>query len=67
MLVHSPRAGERLGELVEDRGAVTIAAISPAAAATAGTGWEAVYIADAPTDDALLALAEQLCNKARRG
>lgn len=67
VLVHSPRAGRRLAELVEDRVTIAIAAISSAAADAVGSGWEAVRIADAPTDDALLALAGQLCDKARRG
>ena len=44
-LVQSARAGARLAELVADRGAIAIAAISPAAAAAAGTGWERVVTA----------------------
>ena len=67
VLVHSPRAGRRLAELIDDRGTITIAAISPAAADAVGDDWEAVHIADVPTDHALLALAQQLCKKARRG
>jgi len=67
VLIHSPRAGRRLAELVEDRATIAIAAISPAAADAVESGWEAVHIAHAPTDDALLALAQQLCKKARRG
>ena len=62
-LVHSPRAGRRLAELVEHRAPVAIAAISAAAAEAAGTGWEVVEIAERPTDDALLALAARLCDK----
>ena len=30
---------------------------------TVGSGWQSVDCADAPVDDALLALAERLCNK----
>src|SRR5579864_6984516 len=63
ILVHSPRAGRRFDELVKDRGNIIIAAISPAAAEAAGTGWEAAEAAEEPTDDALLALAARLCNK----
>lgn len=63
ILVHSPRAGRRIAELVEDRGDILIAGISPAAAEAAGTGWEAVEAAKEPVDDALLALAARLCNK----
>ena len=62
MLVHSPRAGRRLAELVKDRGDILIAAISPSAAEAAGTGWGAVESAGEPSDDALLALAARLCN-----
>jgi uroporphyrinogen-III synthase len=66
VLVHSARAARRLAELVDRRGAVTIAAISPAAADAAGPGWRAVEAAESPDDDALLALAERLCNNLRR-
>jgi uroporphyrinogen-III synthase len=61
-LIHSPRAGERFAELVGDRSTVAIAAISAAAAAAVGAGWERVDTAAHPTDDALLALAARLCN-----
>jgi len=62
-LVHSPRAARRLAELVDDRGSIAIVAISPAAAEAAGSGWQQVQSADAPNDEALLALAARLCNK----
>jgi uroporphyrinogen-III synthase len=62
-LIHSPRAGRRLAELIGAKGGIAIAAISPAAAKAAGTGWEGVEAADRPSDDALLALAARLCNK----
>ena len=62
-LIHSPRAGARLAELITgDKGAVTIAAISAEAAEAAGSGWAAVETAEAPSDEALLALTERLCN-----
>lgn len=61
-LVHSPRAALRLAELVRDRGSISIAAISIAAASAAGPGWECVKAAPQPSDDALLALAALLCN-----
>jgi len=61
-LIHSPRAGQRFAELVPDRGPVTIAAISPATAEAAGSGWKNVAVADQPCDEALLALAASLCN-----
>lgn len=63
VLIHSPRAGGRLAELVRDRGSVAVAAISPAAAEAAGGGWAAVESAEEPNDQALLALAARLCNK----
>jgi uroporphyrinogen-III synthase len=66
VLVHSPRAGRRLAELVDDRSRLAIAAISPTAAEEAGDGWAAVEAAEQPNDDALLALAERLCNNLPR-
>lgn len=62
-LVHSPRAAQRLAQLVEDRRSIIIAAISRAAASAVGAGWESVHIAAQPTDDAMLALVARLCNK----
>lgn len=63
-LVHSPRAARRLAELIGDgKRSVTIAAISSEAADAAGSGWAAIEAAGAPNDEALLALAERLCNK----
>jgi uroporphyrinogen-III synthase len=63
-LLHSPRAAKRFIELVgeDSRGAIKLAAISPEAADAAGQGWALVEAADSPNDDALLALAERLCN-----
>lgn len=62
-LIHSPRAGARFAELVTDRRLTAIAAISAAAAKATGAGWQCVEVAEAPSDDALLALAARLCNK----
>lgn len=59
--VHSPRTGSRLAELVEGRSAIAIAAISPAAAAACGGGWQRVHAAAMPNEAALLALAARLC------
>jgi uroporphyrinogen-III synthase len=64
-LIHSPRAGRRFAELVEERGGTIIAAISEAATEAAGSGWQKVETADRPSDEALLALAERLCNNPR--
>ena len=64
--IHSPRAGQSLAELAEragiDRSTVRIAAISGAAAAAAGPGWEQCEAAEAPDEAALLALAARLCD-----
>ena len=64
-LVHSPRAGGRLAELATDRSDTGIAAISPAAAAACGTGWQAIAAADRPDDAALLSLAARMCQEAQ--
>lgn len=63
LLVHSPRAGARLNELVpaELRSALHVIAISDAALASCGTGWASVAAAKHPRDDAMLALATGLC------
>ena len=62
-MVHSPRAGKRLAELVEARGEIGIAAIRTAAAAACGGGWREMAAIAAPGDGALLALAAALCQK----
>ena len=62
VLVHSPRAGQRFAELIEDRRTIAIAAISDAAGEAAGAGWSDIRVAPEPNDDALLALAARLCN-----
>ena len=63
VLIHSPRAGARLAELVEpaERARVALVAISANAAEAAGTGWEEVAIASEPRDEALLNEAARLC------
>ena len=69
-LIHSPRAGARFAALIDEAGvarpSVAIAAISSAAAEAAGEGWDAIEIAATCDDEALLALAERLCNKPDR-
>jgi len=64
VLVHSPRAARRLGELVSDRSSLRIAFISAQAAEAAGPGWSATAIAERPDDEALLAAASRLCDQA---
>lgn len=58
-LLHSARAARRFRALAET--GHRIAAISPAVLAAAGTGWTATAVAARPTDEALLAVAAQLC------
>ena len=64
-LVHSARAGSLLGAMVDasglNRGGIRLAAISDAAAAAAGIGWQSVAVAADPRDEALLELAAKLC------
>jgi uroporphyrinogen-III synthase len=61
-LLHSPRAARRFAELATAKSKIAIAAFSQAAAEQAGNGWEAVAVARAPNDEALLAVAARLCN-----
>lgn len=60
-LLHSARAAQRLGKLVDAAGMartdIALAAISSAVAASAGSGWSAIAIAPAPRDDALIGAA----------
>ena len=64
--VHSPRAGRRLAELVADKQSIAIAAISAAAAAACGEGWEKLAYGSIPNDQGLLAVAAQLCETSGR-
>lgn len=64
-MVHSPRAGARLAELVKERSTISIAAISPAAAAACESGWREVESVASPSDAALLELAAGLWQKRR--
>ncbi len=57
VLVHSPRAGARLAELVVDRAGISVAAISEAAATAVGPGWAKVVVAARPDDAALVQAA----------
>ncbi|EQB00294.1 uroporphyrinogen-III synthase [Sphingobium baderi] len=63
LLIHSPRAGERLAALLpfESRSRFHIVAISPAALAACGGGWASTRAAERPDDDRMLALAHRLC------
>lgn len=65
VLVHSPRAGERLDLLVptELRRALLIVAISTATQNACGAGWRDILNVPKPDDKAMLAMAQQICNK----
>lgn len=67
ILVHSPRAGARLAEIVpaDMRTSRTIVAISPAAAQACGTGWQRVASAAHPNDAVLLECVARLCKGIR--
>ena len=66
--LHSPRAARQLAALASstalDRSNIALLALSPAVASAAGEGWASVSTAGTPTDDALLALAAELCLEA---
>jgi uroporphyrinogen-III synthase len=66
-VVHSARAGQRLAELAPARERTRVAAISAQVAQACGTGWERIVAADVPTDEALLSLAEWLCQDSNPG
>lgn len=63
ILVHSPRVGARLAQLIPPalRAASHVVAISPAALDAAGDGWASGSATDTPLDDRVLALAARLC------
>ncbi|MEI4506371.1 uroporphyrinogen-III synthase [Sphingopyxis sp. CCNWLW253] len=64
LLAHSARAAERISQLVGDaRAHLSLVAISPAAAASAGDGWRDLAIAEQPDDVAILAQARALWHK----
>jgi uroporphyrinogen-III synthase len=62
-MIHSARAGVRFAQLVDDKAAFAVAAISAAAAAAAGEGWAAKAVAATPREQALLELAARLYNQ----
>lgn len=62
VLLHSGRAARRLADLIapDARANIRIAALSPAIAAAATGGWEAIAIAAAPDDDRLIDAARRV-------
>ena len=65
-LIHSPRAGARLAELIADRAAIQIIAISEMAAQASGSGWAATHIALATREHAMLECLRGLCEVSSR-
>jgi uroporphyrinogen-III synthase len=65
VLLHSAEAAHRFATLcVEhhiDRSNVALAVLGPRVARAAGTGWAALRAAAAPSDAAVLALAQEMC------
>ena len=63
--IHSPRAGARLADLVDEakigRATVAIVAISATAARATGRGWHSITVSRTPDDRALLSCAAELC------
>jgi uroporphyrinogen-III synthase len=68
VLVHSPRAARHFAAVALRTGLpcdrIRLAAISPAAAASAGENWMEIVSATRPRDEALLELAAKLCKTA---
>lgn len=65
VLLHSAEAARHFAAECDRMGiareAISLAALGPRIAAAAGTGWAALAAAEAPSDQALLALAERMC------
>ncbi len=65
-LVHSPRAGKALADLVTrerlNRSNIAIAAISSAAAEAAGNGWRDVAVSTTTDDKGVIAAARSLAD-----
>ena len=63
--LHSGAAAQRFAGEADreglDRSRIALALIGPRVEPFAGTGWQSIHIADAPTDAELLALARSLC------
>ena len=65
VLLHSAEAAHRFAELCDehhlDRSIIALAALGPRVARAAGTGWAALRAATEPSDAAMLALAQEMC------
>jgi uroporphyrinogen-III synthase len=66
VLLHSAEAAHRFAALCDehhvDRSKVALAALGPRVARAAGSGWAALRAATAPSDAAMLALAQEMCH-----
>ena len=71
VLLHSAAAARHFAGECDRHGvprkAVRLAALGPRIAAAAGEGWVEVHCATEPSDEALLALARQMCHEPPRG
>lgn len=69
VLLHSAEAAHRFAALCDehhvDRSKVALAALGPRVARAAGGGWAALRAAQAPSDAAMLALAQEMCHTPR--
>lgn len=71
VLLHSAEAARHFASCCEnrdiDRSNIALAAIGPRVARAAGDGWARVETAERPREEALLALAEQMCQEDSAG
>lgn len=65
VLLHSAAAAKQFAResrrLALDRSRISLAAIGPRVAESAGTGWRAIHVCEAPNDRALLEMTRDLC------
>lgn len=64
VLLHSTKAAQRFAQVFAgNRSETDVIAISAKVAVSAGVGWQSISVADRAGDDALLALAQNLCEQ----
>ena len=67
ILLHSGEAARHFAEQCDihgiDRSSIQLAAMAPRVAEAAGSGWARLATAKQPNDDALLALADEMCQE----
>jgi len=68
VLLHSAQAARHFAQCCDerniDRSRISLATIGPRVSDAAGTGWRALRAAANPSEDALLALAQEMCQEA---